>query len=608
MKVVFLPMLFKSDILAIFIGLFLSPYLGYGQLEGSRTLELKDNLAEGKVFTTGYSSDFIYSPDSLQLINQLIEKSNSDTKDSIFFNLGKVYRERGNYNASTFYFYQGLELAEQSKSMKLQAKYLTNIGTNHKRSGSFDKSIEFYRQALAIYLDLKDSLRISYLYNNISLWHFEEQMYDSALVYYQAAIKLKKQLGKTGLALQPNNPGQFHHKLKQYDKAIYYHQLSLNLLAQKKERDYPSEAFAHSLLADVYSDMKKNDKALEHYHVSLSLSQQSGAKETTEKALGGIANVYANMKDYQQAYYYGKLQKSYVDTLARNSNQIAELEAKYQLRIQDHQFQLSKAKDKAKLSRKNVIIIIISGCIILLVAIIYTYKRNLQSERILNKKNELLSEQKINKAMKEKELKSLKAFVDGQEKERLRVARDLHDGLGGTLAGLKLNFERSLENSNTPNIQHVLSGLDMVYKEVKSVASNLAPPKFQSTYFIDILHSYITNVSETNKIQINAEFQPESALNLVPEKIKIEIYRIIQELITNIIKHAQATEVEIQLLKHPNFVNLIIEDNGKGFNSKKKHKGMGISNVMSRVEILKGKVDIDSGMNRGTLFNIDIPI
>ena len=597
----------KSIVLTMLMSCCMLLSMAHGQ-----SVKKENRQKENKVFVDGYFNYFPLSPDSLQAISRLIEQSDTGTKDSILFNLGVIFRSKANYNFSTFYFIQGLEFSQELDSLNLMAKYQTNLGINNDRLGDHAKSRLFYRKALASYRALKDTLRESYLYNNISLQFFREGKYDSALLYYEKSVKLKEQLGKSGLDLHPNNPGQIYHQLGEYSKAIQYHQLAIDLLAREEERNYLAESQAHQFLADVYRDMAAYEKALDHYQTALQLSQKVKAREITNQALEGITMIYQIKKEYKQALYFAELQKSHLDTLARYSNQTAALEARHQIKLQRQNMELLKTQSEVALGNKNLIIIIISSCILLLVAVIvfisYTYKQKLQSERLLSKQNELLTEQKINQAMKEQELKSLKAFVEGQEEERIRVARDLHDGLGGTLASLKLNFEQSLEEPGLPDHQQVINGLEMVYKEVRSVAGNLAPPKFQSTYFTDILHGYIKHIADVNKILINAEFQPEDDLNALPEKTKIEIYRIIQELTNNTIKHAAATKIAVQLLVHPGFVNLTVEDNGKGFNAGKKYRGMGISNVQSRVAIMNGTVDIDSGVNRGTLFNIDIPI
>lgn len=560
-----------------------------------------------------YSEEAIFSPDSLITLNEIIAKSEPFIQDSIIFNLGVAFRKIGDYNLSAFYFYKGLELSESQGDASLKAKYLTNIGINHSRSGNFNKSRLFYREALNVYELLKDSLRISYVYNNISMQYYREDNYHQALAYYQAANAIKQKLGLTGLKLNPNNPGQIYHKLGDYQKALYYHQLALTQIKEASESNFYAESISLLYIGDVYVDMGDLNNALANYEKSLSLAKQIDAKKIIEKVLGGISITYAKLQDFKNAYSFNEEQKRYIDTLTIYSNQVSGLEAQYAIKVQEKELELIKANSENEINRRNFIIIVITVVFAFLLGIIYlifyNYKKNLKSENLIQKKNELLKEQRVNQLLKEKELKSMKAFIEGQEKERIRVARDLHDGLGGTLAGLRLSFERVTEK-NPDNLQLVqlTKGFDQVYQEVRTVASNLAPPKFQSTYFTDILHSYFIDLTSSNQIVVNADFQPEEKLNLLPEKIKIELYRIIQELLANVLKHAAASSIEIQLMKHDEFVNLIVEDNGKGFNTNKKYKGMGVTNVTSRVELLNGKIDIDSKENRGTMFNIDIPV
>ena len=555
---------------------------------------------------------FKITADSLQKLNEIIENSDSDTQSALLFQLGDYFRQKGDYNISAFYFFKGLEIGKELNDPNIKARFLTNLGINHSRSNNFSKSRLYYQKALDAYLEAGDSLRVSYLYNNISMQYYREGNYEEALDYYNTATLIKKKFGITGLKLNPNNPGQFYHRLGQFEKGLYYHHLALKYLAELPQRDIYKEALSHQYIGDVYVDMEDSPKALGSYQLSLKLARQIGAKKIIEKVLGSIAIVYLNLEDFRSAYYYNAQHKLYLDTLTRYTNQVSILEAQFEANIQEKELALLKAASDHEINQKNLIIIGISTTFIFSLGIIflvfYNYRKSQEAALLINRKNELLKEQQINQLLQEKELKSMKAFIEGQEKERTRIARDLHDGLGGTLAGLRLNFERSIDKSLTDGLTQLTEGLDQVYQEIRTVASNLAPPKFQSTYFTDILSGYINDILQSNQIEINSEFLPEDEINLLPEKIKIELYRILQEIITNILKHASATAIEIQLLKHDQFINLVVEDNGKGFNANKKHKGMGVSNVHSRVALLNGKLDIDSKENRGTTFNIDIPV
>lgn len=204
------------------------------------------------------------------------------------------------------------------------------------------------------------------------------------------------------------------------------------------------------------------------------------------------------------------------------------------------------------------------------------------------------------------------ALLLGQENERQRIARELHDGLGQSISAINLNlnaFEPELEKF-TNKIQEIYSKLknrlNETMNEVKSISYNLTPRILEDFGLSKALEHMIEILREPNEIEFNLSLHGD-LLNL-DQKYALAIYRIVQELVNNSIKHAGPTEINIHVIRAANGIDLLVEDNGKGFDPAENKPGLGLSNVQSRVDILNGELHIDSNEKSGTSISISIPL
>ena len=243
----------------------------------------------------------------------------------------------------------------------------------------------------------------------------------------------------------------------------------------------------------------------------------------------------------------------------------------------------------------------------LVIAVINNYKRKSKAAKLINAKNEEISHQKIADLLKEQKLKSFQSRLDGQITERKRISKELHDGVGGSLAAIKLNLLK-INRNNLDNLETIIENLDMTCREVRTVSHNLVPPEFTEQFFTEVVRNFIQQMFSGEDIEVNLELFPEVGFNEISQNYQIDLYRIIQELVTNISKHAKASRIDIELTLHDNYINLIIEDNGVGFVQYQNSGGIGINNVKSRINDLGGDFHIESILSKGTSININIPL
>ncbi|WP_299184581.1 sensor histidine kinase [uncultured Aquimarina sp.] len=333
-------------------------------------------------------------------------------------------------------------------------------------------------------------------------------------------------------------------------------------------------------------------------------------KYEIHKSLGNIKQ----SKDYYIKY----LELELLHDQSKKKQLVSEFETKYQTLEKEKKIvQLLNTNLKSEAERinnRNWLIGSSSALVIGLIIAILVYKNTKRKQRIAEQEREI-EIQKTEKLLKEQELTAIDAMISGQEKERQRLANDLHDNLGSTLATVKLHFDHLKNNRNNPkveNIEELYSKtnnlLDEAYQKVRTIAHEKNSGVMAKQGLLPAVRNLAKKASNGNRLQI--EVQDYGLNERLDNALEISIFRIIQELITNTIKHAGASEIGISLTNHDSLLNIIVEDNGKGFNAKvlPEKDGMGLKSIEKRIEHLEGTFEIDSTIGKGTNIIINIPI
>jgi signal transduction histidine kinase len=201
----------------------------------------------------------------------------------------------------------------------------------------------------------------------------------------------------------------------------------------------------------------------------------------------------------------------------------------------------------------------------------------------------------------EAQISSLESLIEGEEKERFRIAKELHDGVNGDLSAIKHKLNTLLELNNK-TIKEAVIMIDKSCEQVRAISHNLVPPALENFDLESAISDYCTNMNSVHEAQITFDYLGDTMNS--PKLVEVNIFRITQELVTNSIKHADATEINVQLSFRNNTIQLAVDDNGKGFDVLNvKSTGIGLSNVKNRVAFLNGEIDFVSSEN-GTSVNI----
>jgi two-component system, NarL family, sensor kinase len=361
-------------------------------------------------------------------------------------------------------------------------------------------------------------------------------------------------------------------------------------------------------LAELYLKEKDYRNAILYAKAGLIIAKEIKVITYEHSAYNILKEALYKEKDYKQAFDFYGLYMSTNDSLynKEKTRQIIEIQAKYETNKKEKEIEIQALKiSEQQIQLGQNRIILISMIILILFTILFIIlllSRYRIKQRILNK-NQLIEQQKQNTL----------AIIDMQEKDRTRIARDLHDGIGQSLAGIISNFdELSKTFEMMPAAQQNLfkatsRTIDEAYAELRNLSHQMMPRALKvaglSAAISDLLEKTLVNTN------ISYSFKNEEP-GILPESISISVYRIFQELFGNIIKHAKANKITVDLLVSKNQLILIVEDNGKGISNQldTKKPGMGLFNINARVQSLQGNFIIEPSSIKGTVATIIIPL
>ena len=208
----------------------------------------------------------------------------------------------------------------------------------------------------------------------------------------------------------------------------------------------------------------------------------------------------------------------------------------------------------------------------------------------------------------ESQRKQVRASIEGQERERAEIGRELHDNINQILAVTKAYVEASLHDKDLQEelAQRSIKNLQLAINEIRKISKSLVPPVMDRNGLVDSVQDLIENIRVVNPFAINFLYEKEQLRNITPQQ-QLALYRIVQEQFNNIIKHAQAHNVSIELYEKNNFIDLWIQDDGKGFDPKERRKGVGLSNILSRIELFDGKLEVISSKGHGCTLKVHVP-
>ncbi|MFZ4058032.1 MAG: tetratricopeptide repeat-containing sensor histidine kinase [Ferruginibacter sp.] len=528
------------------------------------------------------------------------KKSDSSSLAILLKQLGRAYYFKGNFDSAAIQYHKAIEITDQSNFMAIKADVLNELGKLYRKTRDLARAKNHYDDALKLYQSLKDENGMATIYNESGVVYEYENDFKEAIRRYQLSLAIReKTKDSIGIGYSLNFIGTALTQQGNFIEAEKY--LNKTLLLRQQLQDSFTIALTLTDLGALYTSWKKYDVANQKYIESNGIATRIKYPDLLLNNYRELSSIAEHQGNSTLSLNYYKTYNAIKDSLfsVDKMKQIESLEAKYQTRQKVQQLQLQQLS----ISRKNYLIgSLIAGFLVFSLIAFGVYKRKqIRAERKLQL--EIIKQQDL----------ATKAVLDAEENERKRIAADLHDGVGQLMSVAKMNlskFETELPFNNQQQKINFLQAIDLVdesCKEIRSISHQMMPNALLKKGLSLAVKDFIDKID--NRV-IHINLHTEGLNESLDSSIETVLYRVIQEGVNNVIKHAQASRLDISLIKEDDGISVTIEDNGIGFDTANTNPsaGIGLKNINSRVEFLKGSVDFDTAPGKGTLLAIYIPL
>ncbi len=530
----------------------------------------------------------------------------------IYKDMGGVYTLTGDYEKAALYGYQAALLAEKAAALPLKGNIMNNLAVTLLTVDSALQSVPGKSELR--YLELAEqyarksgnkSLQATALLNKGS-YYLKHNAWTKAAGFLQHSLQLSRQ---HHFAEKEHNSllllGQLAYARGHYNEALHY----LQLATQVEETVNPYYRVTNlALLGETFFALHQPIKSLYYLDSALRKAKMLGLRYNLSDIHYKLYALYkrqgrpAEALQHYEQYVYSR------DSIHRTEglDRIRQLELKYHTAQKDKELlrrQVTIVQQGEQLRRKSLWTYLAAGVatgLALLSGAGYLVFRNRQR----------LQQQRMQNLEQGMEIGKLRASLAGEEKERSRLARELHNGIGGLLTAARINYmvigqqDPSLRQNSS--YQEVLQMLETISREVRKVSHNLMPEILQHNSLAEAIRLYCMQLQKDDEPRIDLQaFGPFEQLQ--PD-LALIVYRIAQELVQNVIKHAQAQQLVVHLLLHEDLLSLTVEDDGKGGVRQENQAGMGLHTLVSLVEQMNGSVSVDSSAARGTSVYVEIPL
>ncbi|MFD0749936.1 tetratricopeptide repeat protein [Mucilaginibacter calamicampi] len=562
-------------------------------------------------------------------------------------NLSNITMSLGDLDSSAIFINNALLVKGLDKDPALMGSCLVMRGSIYRRKQQLELAIKDFLKSI-IYFEKADyEAGMADSYTSIALLYVGKKDYDPAITYHTKALKIRRELG---MALEESmtlgNIGIVKTRQKRYAEALKYHQLSLKAI--ENLNDSSRVAYIYNDLGATYLAAKQPSLAISYLQKSIKMRteldetvelaytlnylgeafEQAGQtakaiyyiKEANRLAINlkntkqiaesyeSISQFYSRNKQIDSAYAYSIKFINFKDSVEATDNLKAmdQLMVKYETEKKEHQIESLNQQatiDKLAINKQRMAILVIASLFILSgIFAFLLYNRNKLKQKARLQEQLLIQQDQLTKAV-----------IEAEEHERKRIGSDLHDGIGQLFSTVKLNLNGLFgrikidQEADQFLIEKTLALVDESCKEIRHISHQMMPNMLLKSGIASDVKSFIEKIdSEALKVT----FEAVGFKNKLEDNVEIVLYRVIQESVNNVIKHAKATELDIKLVRSANEIVATVKDNGIGFDvtTKDEVAGIGLKNIATRIEYLKGTVTYVSAPGQGTAVNITVPV
>lgn len=595
----------------------------------SQDIDYQKGIAQGILLTGSYYSNTGKLAMSMDANEQLIRYAGTmdDEQNKKLFlraaynNLGGINNRNGDYASSLENRLKSISVIESMEKPSDNDIFIAtyNAASDFRQLKQYDKAREYLAkiEPLLPSVQPRFTLEFYYEYYQMLVSAEDHEKARQVLHRYDSSLKVldlspAQRLDFTSLSKKLHGLYEMEHT-KNYAQALIYFNDELLLAKELGNPSHISGAeYNYAWALFYYGNYPECIKLLENNYRETSAN---GRNAQAQRAASLLSRAYAMVNRMREGYDYARIALDLQDTITQedHTRRVNFLEAKYQHEKKEKELaDLQRGNDEKEyqLRRKNWFILGIAAIAILLALLAASLYRYYKNKQKLMKQEKNLQEEKLRNMEKQQQVASLQAMINGQESERTRIARDLHDGLGGLFSTVKMHYSTLQEGtpavSDNPVYRKTMDLINSASDELRRVAHNMMPEVLLKVGLNEALQDLCNNITAGKLLRI--KYQGYGMERRLAPSTEIMVYRIIQELVNNIIKHSGANEAIIQINRQGNRLNLTIEDNGRGFDTleAEKNRSLGMATVRSRVDYLNGHLSIDSRKDLGTTVMIDI--
>lgn len=521
---------------------------------------------------------------------------------SNYLNQGVVRKKQSQYETALQFLHQSAKLCDELGDSAAYANALIVASGIHRTMKNHTAALDVLEEVIVIRELLEDRKGQGYALNNFANVHLELKHYDLALEAYQKALVIKRANDdQKGIATTLQNMASVHVGLGNIEQAISLYRESYGIkqgLGDELGLAYSANELALHLihvdrLEKAEAFLSKTNRVLErtdnknirlrYYEVCIEYFKAKGEYSKALEVFDNYSKLYSEIYNEQQSRTIAELQEKY--ERERSNREISELEMERKSLLfagvfKDHEL----LKKDANLRLLIAVALIVATLLLFAIGIIaYTRQRQ--------------------------KLRTLVAQSEGQEMVRTDVSRNLHDSVSGTLAGLRMKVQALEVKKEDENLsREITTEMNGLAEEIRKISHQLAPVDIHVVdgRFSEALSFLLSEFESYYGITVKFDGSATAQMNDFSERSKSEIYRIIQELLHNVYKHADSDVVEVSVSEYAHQVVIQVRDEGQGFNPESK-AGIGLKNIEARLKILRGSKRIESNGDGATV-TITIPI
>lgn len=527
--------------------------------------------------------------------------------------LGRINNARGNWFymqsdmwSASQYYSKAAEIFHQLKDTVREIIPYQNLIATLGETKNYEKVITLSKRLLKTLEARGDSARMAATFQHLIINNLALDKPDEAYIYIPPLLQYVDNTLDYNIKSEAYNiTGKYYIQKEQFDTAITYFNKALEVALKD---NYQTSMYNLSI-GEAYLKKNELEKSYDYLQQAEQLAAKAKSRDIYYRVSKQWSRYYEKKHNYERALFYmqeySKLNDSFL--VAETRQYATQLEAIYESNKKETEILTLKSEQLQKtldIKRRNNYLYVAGAFLLLLGTIVVLQTKNYRAKRKLMQQETQLQNEKIVTLEKEQQVVSLQSMISGQEMERNRIARDLHDGLGGLFSTVKMYFSGlqhdKPELGENPLFTQSFDLVDNASAELRRIAHNLMPEVLMKLGLVNAVRDLCNQVQAGKLMKISLQaYGMEQRLTMDTE---IMLYRIIQELLNNIIKHANATEALIQFNRLSDRLTITVEDNGKGFNVEENttNTHAGIETVKSRVNYLNGRLNIDSSDGVGT--------